>query len=61
MCVIEDYDEEENVYYGRNYMYAPDDIDGCIIIKSSKKLEISNIYEVDIYEADFYDLYGEVK
>ena len=30
-CIIESYDEENDNYYGRGYMYAPDDIDGTII------------------------------
>ena len=59
-CIIESFDEDENIYYGRNYMYAPDDIDGCIIITSNRKLEIGEIVNVKIVEADFYDLYGEV-
>ncbi|MBO4667159.1 MAG: 30S ribosomal protein S12 methylthiotransferase RimO [Bacilli bacterium] len=58
--IIEEYDEKEDCYYGRNYMFAPDDIDGMIIIKSSKKLEISEFYDVKIVDNDFYDLYGEV-
>ena len=59
--VIESYDEENDYYNGRNYMFAPDDIDGAVIIKSKEKLEIGKFYDVLITDADFYDLYGEVK
>ena len=59
-CIIEAYDEESNTYYGRNYMYAPDDIDGAIIINSDRKLEIGEVVNIEIYEADFYDLYANV-
>ena len=59
--IIESYDEENDYYTGRNYMFAPDDIDGGVIIKSKEKLMIGAFYEVEITEADFYDLYGEVK
>lgn len=59
--VIEYYDEDSDTYYGRNYMYAPDDIDGSVIIKSDKKLEISSIYDCTITDADFYDLYGKIE
>ena len=42
-CVIESYDEETKKYYGRTYMFAPDDIDGGVIIDTNKKLEIGKI------------------
>ncbi len=58
-CIIESFDKENNLYQGRNYMYAPDDIDGCVIIKG-KDLEIGKVYKVKITDADFYDLIGEV-
>ena len=59
--IIEEYDSENDYYIGRNYMFAPDDIDGCVIIRSKEKLEISEYYDVKIINADFYDLYGEVE
>ncbi len=57
-CVIESYDEENDQYLARGYMHAPDDIDGGIIIKSSKKLLISEFYNVKITDVDFYDIFG---
>ena len=59
--IIEEYDSENDYYIGRNYMFAPDDIDGCVIIRSKEKLEISEYYDVKITDVDFYDLYGEVE
>lgn len=59
-CIVESFDSENNQYYGRGYMHAPDDIDGEIIIKTSKDLSISNKYKVKIIDTDFFDIYGEV-
>lgn len=59
-CIIESYDEEAGLYYARGYMYAPDDIDGEIIIKSDEKLEISKKYLCRIVDIDFYDIFGEI-
>ena len=59
-CIIESYDEVNDCYYARGYMYAPDDIDGSIIIKSEKELEISKVYRCKIYDVDFFDIFGEI-
>ncbi len=59
-CIIESYDEVNDCYYARGYMYAPDDIDGSIIIKSEKELEISKVYKCKIYDVDFFDIFGEI-
>ncbi len=55
-CIIEDYDFEKFAYVGRNYMYAPDDIDGCIYIYSPIELEIGSIVLTEIIDASAYDL-----
>lgn len=60
-CIIESYDEENDYYYGRGYMYAPDDIDGSVIIRSNKKLNLNEIYNVYIDDVDFFDIYGKVE
>lgn len=60
-CVIESYDSETNQYIGRTYAYAPDDIDGAVIVYSSKELEISKTYDVTIVDVDFYDIIGKVE
>lgn len=59
-CIIESYDEENDNYYGRGYMYAPDDIDGTIIIKSNNKLDLYKTYKVKIVDVDFFDIFGEM-
>lgn len=59
-CIIEKYDEDTKTYRGRNYSFAPDDIDGEIIIGSTEKLEIGNIYNCKITDIEFYDLKAEV-
>ena len=60
-CVIEEYDEENNQYIGRTYAYAPDDIDGAVIIYSDRELEISQVVDVKIVDVDFYDIIGKVE
>ena len=59
-CIIESYDDVNDYYYARSYMYAPDDIDGSIIIKSDKKLKLYESYKVKINDVDFFDMFGEV-
>lgn len=59
-CIIEEYDQENDQYIGRTYAYAPDDIDGAVIIQSDKKLEISEVYKVEIIDVDFYDIIGKI-
>lgn len=59
-CVVESYDNDNECYYARNYIFAPDDIDGEIIIKTKEKLELYKEYEVKIIDNDFFDLYGSL-
>lgn len=59
--IIDNYDEVDKVYYGRNYCFAPDDVDGRIYITSFKKLSIGQIYDCLITNSDVYDLFGEIK
>lgn len=58
LVLIEDYDG--NNYYGRSYVYAPDDVDGHVIIKSKRKLFIGDYISVKITKAYAYDIEGEV-
>ena len=55
-CIIDDYDFDKFAYVGRNYMYAPDDVDGCIYIYSPIELEIGSIVNVEIIDSSSYDL-----
>ena len=59
-CLVEDYNDEEDVYVARSYVQAPDDIDGALYLTSSKVLEIGKVYEATITECDFYDMRGIV-
>lgn len=59
-CIIDDYDFDKFAYIGRNYMYAPDDVDGCIYIYSPIELEIGSIVNVEIIDASAYYLEGKL-
>lgn len=59
-CIIERYDEETNKFYGRTYAFAPDDIDGSVIIDFSEDIIIGDINRVYVYDADFYDLFAKI-
>ena len=43
----------------RNYMYAPDDIDGVIYVAGKKDLELGEKVNVKILDCDEYTLTGE--
>ena len=61
-CIIEKYDEKANVFYGRTYAFAPDDIDGMVIISNNKGYNseiIGKIMKISVTDADFYDLKAE--
>lgn len=60
-CIIDDYDFDKFAYVGRNYMYAPDDVDGNIYIYSPIELEIGQIVNVEIIDATSYDLEAKLK
>ena len=52
--------KEHNHYLLRSYFNAPDDIDGRIVVNSSRPLNIGDIVKVKITDAFVYDLMGEV-
>lgn len=56
--LIESYDPECKTYTGRSEKFAPE-IDGNVIIKSSKKLKLNSFHKVRITNAGPYDLYGD--
>ncbi len=58
-CFIIGYDEESFMYMARNYMYAPDDIDGVIYVAGKKDLELGERVNVKILDCDEYTLTGE--
>lgn len=57
--IIEGYDEENLMYTGRNYAFAPDDIDGIIYIAAHSEKQIGDIVKVKIVDADAYSLTAE--
>ena len=59
-CIIEDYDDEQDLYTARSYLQAPDDIDGALFIQSDELLKIGGVYDCIINEVDFYDMKGKV-
>ncbi|MGN1399849.1 MAG: 30S ribosomal protein S12 methylthiotransferase RimO [Erysipelotrichaceae bacterium] len=60
LAVVEAVDSiGRNRYIARSYQYAPDDIDGHIIIESDSQLKVGDFVEVMIDSADSYDLYGK--
>ncbi|MBE6340278.1 MAG: 30S ribosomal protein S12 methylthiotransferase RimO [Bacteroidales bacterium] len=57
--IIDRYNKEENIYYGRTEFDSPE-VDGEVLIKGDKKLKVGNFYDVRITSADQYDLFGEL-
>lgn len=57
---IDRFDYKMNMYRARDYSFAPDDVDGCIFIKSSKALKSGTILNVKITSNYIYDLIGEI-
>ena len=58
--LIVDYDEESYAYIGRNYAFAPDDIDGFIFVYSMNELQIGDVVKVEILDASINTLSGKV-
>lgn len=58
--LIDRFDFDKNKYVGRNYAYAPDDVDGVIYITSEKTLLVGEFYQVKIIKTSTYDLYGVI-
>lgn len=57
--LIIDYDEDSYAYIGRNYAFAPDDIDGFIFVYSAKPLNIGDVVKVKILDASINTLSGQ--
>lgn len=54
--LIEGYDEENFMYYGRSYAFAPDDIDGRVYIACHNEKNIGDIVKAKILDVDAYSL-----
>ena len=57
---IDRFDYKMNMYRARDYSFAPDDVDGCIFIKSNKALKSGTVLNVKITSNYIYDLIGEI-
>ena len=50
----------EGYYYiGRSFCFAPDDVDGYLFIESEDDLNAGDIINVEITDADSYNLFGK--
>ena len=58
-CFVIGYDEQSYMYMARNYMFAPDDIDGCIYFAGKDEHRLGDIVDVKILNCDEYNLDGE--
>ncbi len=56
-AIIEDF--EGYYYIGRSFAFAPDDVDGYLFIESDEKLKNGDIVNVEITDADSYNLFGK--
>ena len=60
-CIIESYDDEAEMFVGRTYAFAPDDIDGVVFVEYDENIKIGEIYNIEITNAEFYDIFGKVR
>jgi ribosomal protein S12 methylthiotransferase len=56
--LVEDYDPERKLYFGRSYRDCPE-VDGGVFFSASEKITIGKKVLVDITKADDYDLRGK--
>ena len=53
-------EEFEGYYYiARSFAFAPDDVDGYLFIESDAKLHTGDVVNVEITDADSYNLFGK--
>lgn len=55
--IVEEYDGY--YYIGRSFAFAPDDVDGYLFFTSDNKLKIGEVCNVEIIDADSYNLFGK--
>ena len=58
--LVEEKEGLKNQYRGRSAADAPDEVDGQVIIQTSKQLEIGDFARVKITGATAYDVVGEL-
>ena len=61
-CIVDFYDEESYTYSVRNYMFAPDDVDGEIVATCpfENDIKLGDIVNVKIIGSEEYYLFGEI-
>lgn len=57
--LVEGRDALRDIYRGRSVFNAPDDVDGMVLFKSDRNIEMGSFVKVKITEARPYDLIGE--
>lgn len=57
--IIDEFDEYLNAYVGRTEYDSPE-VDCVVYVRSSTKLEVGHIYNVEITGSDDFDLWGKV-
>ena len=58
-CFVIGYDEESYMYIARNYMFAPDDIDGVIYFAAKDEHKLGDLVNIKVLDFDEYSLIGE--
>ncbi len=54
--LIEGYDMENFMYFGRSYQFAPEDIDGRVYVACHSEKQIGDIVRAKVMDADAYSL-----
>ena len=54
--LIEGYDPDNFMYYGRSYQFAPEDIDGCVYVACHSEKQIGDIVRAKVMDCDAYTL-----
>ncbi len=62
-AIVDSFDYNKNAYIVRNFAYAPDDVDGCIYINTpyNENIKHGDIINIEITDANSYDLFGKLK
>ncbi len=55
--LVEEKVKGENIYFGRDYHFAPE-VDGVFVIHSHKKIKVPSLVKCRITKAETYDLHG---
>lgn len=58
-CFVIGYDENSFMYIARNYMFAPDDIDGVIYFAAKDEHKLGDLVNIKVLDFDEYSLIGE--